>query len=101
MDDVTITGRSRAISDLDPGKLRTLRRQVMMLTQGELATAAGISRGEVSHLETGKRKPLATTLRRLCIALECEPADLLLDGSGAHKESRANGKADISAEKVQ
>jgi len=78
----TLTGRSRAISDLDPGKLRRLRKQVVMLTQGELADAAGISRGEISHLETGKRKPLATTLRRLCIALECEPGDLLTDRSG-------------------
>lgn len=70
-------GRSRAISDLDPHKLRTWRTQVRMLSQVELANAAGLSRGEISHLETGRRQPLATTLRRLCVALECQPADLL------------------------
>ena len=73
-----LAGRSRAISDLDPGKLRRWRQTVRMLTQAELGKYAGLSRGEISHLETGRRKPLATTLRRLCIALECEPDDLLV-----------------------
>lgn len=96
---VALSGKSRAITDLDPVKLRTLRRQVKMLTQHELGQAAGISRGEVSHLETGKRKPLATTLRRLCVALECEPTDLLTDhhaprrGRRAPEETHVNGKA--------
>lgn len=81
-------GRSRAVSDLNPASLRHLRREVVMLTQSELADAAGISRGEVSHLETGKRKPLATTLRRLCIALGCEPGDLLKPRDGEARSGR-------------
>lgn len=69
--------KSRAISDFDGAKLQVLRTQVRMLSQVQLADAAGLSRGEISHLETAKRKPLATTLKRLCVALECEPGDLL------------------------
>jgi putative transcriptional regulator len=48
-----------------------------MLTQAELAERVGISRGEISHLERGRRQPLVTTLRRLCEVLKCEPGDLI------------------------
>lgn len=82
MNEVTaLAGRSRAINELDPGKLRYWRKIVRLLTQEQLADAAGLSRGEISHLETSRRKPLTTTLSRLCIALECDPADLLVPGS--------------------
>lgn len=86
-------GRSRAISDLDPRKLKLWRTQVRMLSQVELANAAGLSRGEISHLETGKRQPLATTLRRLCVALECDPEDLLTHGHAVRRETREDNAA--------
>jgi DNA-binding Xre family transcriptional regulator len=78
---ISPAARSRAISDFSPAALLHWRKKVRMLTQAELAHYAGISRGEVSHLETSKRKPQATTLRALCIALQCEPGDLLEPGS--------------------
>lgn len=89
MNEVTApTGRSRAITGLNPAELRRWRREVRMLTQDELAHFAGLSRGEISHLETGKRQPLASTLNRLCIALECGPEDLL---TGSGQEENLNG----------
>jgi putative transcriptional regulator len=70
-------GRSRAVPGFDPVRLRNLRCSRAMLTQAELADLVGISRGEISHLERGRRQPLVTTLRRLCEVLECEPGDLI------------------------
>lgn len=98
---VPSAGRSRAIGNLDPHELKRWRTQVRMLSQVELANAAGLSRGEISHLETGKRQPLATTLRRLCVALECEPADLLTrNGRPAGRETRENNAATQQQEAV-
>ena len=96
MEEAAVT-RSRAVRDFDGSKLRVWRRQVRMLTQDELADAATVSRGEISHLETGRRKPLATTLRNLCIALECEPGDLLAEaGTGTHEENHAEERANVA-----
>lgn len=84
--------RSRAVTSLNPAELRRWRKEVRMLSQVQLADAAGLSRGEISHLETAKRKPLATTLSRLCVALQCQPEDLL----GPGKEESLNGDTDQS-----
>ncbi len=73
-------GRSRAVPGFDAARLRYLRLSKAMLTQAELAERAGISRGAVSHLEQGRRKPMVTTLRGLCLALHCDPGDLLIEG---------------------
>lgn len=73
--------RSRAVAGFDASRLRTLRCNHAMLTQAELAQRTGISRGEISHLERGRRQPLVTTLRALCEALECRPEDLITEGA--------------------
>jgi len=75
------TGRSRAVPGFDAARLRYLRCTRAMLTQKELAIRAGISRGAVSHLEQGRRKPMVTTLRGLCLALDCDPGDLIIEGN--------------------
>lgn len=91
-----IAKRSRAITDFDGDKLRHWRQEIRMLSQVELGNAAGLSRGEISHLETRKRRPLATTLRRLCIALECEPADLLTVLPAEAKDNHAATQEPVS-----
>ena len=58
----------------------TRRRNV--LTQAELATAAGVSLITVTRLENGGEavNPRATTVRRLAKALDVDPAWLLFGG---------------------
>jgi DNA-binding XRE family transcriptional regulator len=46
------------------------------LTQEELARLAGLSRPTISHLETGEGA-MHITIRKLCRALKCKPAELL------------------------
>lgn len=52
------------------------------MTQQELAAAAGISRGTVANMESGRMVPQADHLRRAMLAL-----GLKLDGSGEWSES--------------
>ena len=58
-----------------PG-LRAARRR-SGLTQRGLARAAGVGKGTVSELETGRRGAYARTTRRLASALGTEVADLI------------------------
>ena len=44
-----------------------------------LAEAMGVNVMTVSKLRNGKTEPHAETLRKLCEALKCTPADLLED----------------------
>jgi transcriptional regulator with XRE-family HTH domain len=55
-----------------------LRRQRILaaLTQGELATRAGIQRGTVNRLEQGGEAEIST-IRKLANALGCEPKTLI------------------------
>jgi DNA-binding Xre family transcriptional regulator len=46
-------------------------------SQQELAEQAGTGRGTVRSLERQERRAHATTIRRLCAALNVEPVDLL------------------------
>lgn len=66
----------RTVTEFDSERLLAWRKRRTLL-QEELAARAGISRGEVGHLERGRRKPTLRTLRRLAGALEIEPAGLL------------------------
>lgn len=47
------------------------------LSQEELATRAGISRGYLARLETGRHEPTLTTLEKLAKALRVKVARLL------------------------
>lgn len=69
--------RSPAHPGISPVLLTSMRHERAMLTQQELADKAGVSRSTVSLLETGKRNASVVTLRKLCLALQCQPGDLL------------------------
>jgi putative transcriptional regulator len=90
----TLAGRSRAVPGFDPERLRFLRMSKAMLTQAQLAELVGISRGEISHLERGRRKPLVTTLRALCEALDCGPGELLTTGGNTRDDNSSSNGAD-------
>ena len=48
------------------------------MTSGELAEKVGISATNLSILKTGKARAIRfTTLEALCIALDCQPGDIL------------------------
>jgi transcriptional regulator with XRE-family HTH domain len=56
--------------------LRQLRERAVM-TQAQLAAAAGLSRHTVQQLETGTRPAYPTTVQKLARALKVKPADLV------------------------
>jgi len=85
--------RTRAVPGFDADRLRTLRHRAM-LTQAELASHAGISRGAVSHLEKGRRQPMVTTLRGLCLALDCELGDLVPNEGTEHDTATSQDEAE-------
>lgn len=49
------------------------------MTQEELAERAGLKQSTISHLETGKRKPSLSTLKRLATVLGCTLDELAGD----------------------
>lgn len=60
------------------GKLREIR-LARGLTQAQLADMIGTTSGSVSNWEmpSGKSMPDLKTVRRICLALNCPPGDLL------------------------
>jgi len=75
--------RSPYSPGIDPAKLQRLRFTVALMSQAQLAEKAGLSRAWIAKLECGRGRPSVETLRKLCAALECQPADLLYDGEVA------------------
>jgi transcriptional regulator with XRE-family HTH domain len=66
-----------------------LRRLELGLTQAEAAAMAGISREQLSKLESGQADPHLSTLAALANALCCAIADVLpLDGGSASTPGR-------------
>jgi transcriptional regulator with XRE-family HTH domain len=55
--------------------LAVLRKQRLM-TQRELAAAAGVTMATVSYAESGLTKPKILTIRKICVALGVEPKDV-------------------------
>jgi transcriptional regulator with XRE-family HTH domain len=55
--------------------LAVLRKQKLM-TQRELAAAAGVTIATVSYAETGKMRPKILTIRKICRALGVEAKDV-------------------------
>lgn len=48
------------------------------ISSGELAVKIGISQANLSILKTGKAKAIRfSTLEAICIALDCQPGDIL------------------------
>ena len=60
------------VVDLD---VMMARRKISL---GELASKVGITNANMSILKTGKAKAIRfSTLEQLCLALDCQPGDLL------------------------
>ncbi len=68
--------------------LKDLRR-AQGITQAELAELADIDQGRISRMEAGQCRSIGLDfLARLCDALDCEPADLLVRVGRKRKRSR-------------
>jgi transcriptional regulator with XRE-family HTH domain len=63
-------------------QLKALREE-HLLTQDELAEAAGISRDQVSRIERNAVDPRFSTIRKLASALGIEPRELTKGGRDA------------------
>lgn len=60
-------------------RLRELRRQ-RLLSQAELARLSGVGEVTINRIERGHVEPRLSTLRRLAIALQVSPEELLAEG---------------------
>ena len=58
-------------------RLKRLRKARNNMTQEELAKRAGLTRGYVARLETGRHDPALSTLEKLAKALRVKVAKLL------------------------
>lgn len=63
------------MAELGPN-LRAARER-LGLTQEQVAERSGVHVTEVSRIETGKRDPQVSTVRRLAAAVEVKPGQLL------------------------
>lgn len=52
-------------------KIRELRKERRM-TLEDLSKATGLTKGHLSFLENGKKKPRVITVYKICNALKCE-----------------------------
>ena len=69
------------------------------MTLTELATRIDITLANLSILKTGKAKAIRfSTLEAICLALDCQPGELLefQPGMGAAVESNANAEDALS-----
>lgn len=74
----------------EAGKRIRETRAAQGLSLEQLARLTGISAPALSLIETGKRDPRLTTLKRIADALRVSPATLITDGSGT---AEPNGPA--------
>lgn len=58
-------------------RLREVREQKLM-TQGELAKLAGLTRSQLNRIENHKVDPRMGTVRKLIVALGVEPSELIV-----------------------
>lgn len=61
----------------DLGSNLRAARERLGLTQEQVAQRSGVHATEVSRIESGKRDPQVSTLRRLAEAVEMKPGQLL------------------------
>ena len=59
-------------------KLREVRTR-RLLTQDELADKAGVSQSTIANIERDNAEPQFRTIRKLAMALDIEPTELLGD----------------------
>lgn len=60
------------------GKIIKVRRAILGITQGKLASSAGISPALIGRVERGERIPSARALRKLANALNFDESELLI-----------------------
>lgn len=64
------------------------------LSQKDLADAAGVRRATIAEIESGRRAPRPSTIRKLAGALELQPEDLFQhpgEGGGIRRSKKAQG----------
>jgi transcriptional regulator with XRE-family HTH domain len=59
------------------GERIRVEREKAVLSQGELAEAAGLSRNGVWQIEHGRKQPRPATIRKIAEALKIEPSELV------------------------
>jgi transcriptional regulator with XRE-family HTH domain len=59
------------------GDMVARRRQLLGLTQSELAAQVGVSRPQVANIEAGRSDPQVSQLRKYADALQCQIKDLI------------------------
>ncbi|HPE72931.1 MAG TPA: helix-turn-helix transcriptional regulator [Candidatus Competibacter sp.] len=67
------------------GRRIMLRRTLLRIRQGELATKAGLSQSHLSNMEQGARSIDLEKLAAISRALNCKIADLLPESEGGQK----------------
>lgn len=72
-----------AITDYTQGVAAAVRsrRQLLGLTQAEMARRTGIARPNICRIESGKHTPAIETLARLCAAFGCTVGELFASAS--------------------
>jgi ribosome-binding protein aMBF1 (putative translation factor) len=71
------------------------RREVLGISQEELAHRAGLHRTYISDIERGARNPSLKTLSRLADALEISTSDLIRLGESKSNESASGSSTDV------
>lgn len=71
-----VAGGRQGAPGFDPGRLRSAR-EAAQLTQGALASAAGVHVNEIVEWEAGRRVPQVQTVAVLARALQLDPVALL------------------------
>jgi transcriptional regulator with XRE-family HTH domain len=87
------------LSDMRGGAVEALRRlrKRKGLTQQELAKHAGVSQYTITEIETGRRDPRPSTLRKLANALDVEVADLFQEPRQVKLSGSSAAKSDARA----
>jgi transcriptional regulator with XRE-family HTH domain len=87
------------LSDMRGGALEALRRlrKRKGLTQQELAKHAGVSQYTITEIETGRRDPRPSTLRKLADALGVEVADIFQESRPVQLSGSSDAKSDATA----
>ena len=63
-------------------------RQRRLLTQSELAERVGMTLGTINRIERGVHEPRFSTIRKLAIALDATPDDLVVDEPSVQLDSQ-------------
>ena len=79
---LTVPNGAAALQRTLGSHVRRLRK-ARGLSQAALATAAGVSVGNLSMIESGRGNPRATTLAAIAAALEVNPTSLLVEEPSA------------------